>query len=66
MKNNNTSPSRNKIIIHSFLQNEIDKWEIKTMNELYNIEDLKTQNDDLQVLNKELQSQFSFYLFVLF
>lgn len=32
------------------------------MNELYNIEELKVQNEDLQAQNTELQSQFSFYL----
>lgn len=46
-------------------QNEIDKWEIKTMNELYNMEELKTQNDDLLVQNKELQSQYDFYLHII-
>ncbi|KAE9542770.1 hypothetical protein AGLY_002681 [Aphis glycines] len=39
------------------VKNEIDKWEIKTINELYNIEELKVQNEDLQAQNSELQSQ---------
>jgi len=30
------------------------------MNELYNIEELKVQNEDLQAQNTELQSQYSF------
>lgn len=30
------------------------------MNELYNIEELKTLNEDLQVQNNELQSQYDF------
>ncbi|XP_050538665.1 citron Rho-interacting kinase-like [Daktulosphaira vitifoliae] len=39
------------------VKNEIDKWEIKTINELYNIEEMKTQNEDLLAQNAELQSQ---------
>jgi len=35
------------------------------MNELYNLEELKTQNEDLQAQNSELQSQYEFYLYIL-
>lgn len=31
------------------------------MNELYNIEELKTLNEDLQAQNYELQSQYGYY-----
>ncbi|XP_050431701.1 citron Rho-interacting kinase-like [Adelges cooleyi] len=39
------------------VRNEIDKWEIKTIGELYNMEELKAQNEDFQAHNVELQSQ---------
>lgn len=36
------------------------------MNELYNIEELKVQNEDLQAQNTELQSQYGSYLLILY
>lgn len=38
----------------------MDKWELKTINELYNIEEIKTLNNDLQAQNTELQSQYGY------
>lgn len=39
----------------------MDKWELKTINELYNMEELKSLNNDLQAQNTELQSQYNYF-----